>query len=73
MEKSEIINYWLNTSDNDFITMEHLFLTKDFCWCLFIGHLVIEKLLKAGYVKNIDDNIPFTHDLLRLASRAKLI
>ena len=37
-----------------------------------MGHLVIEKLLKAIYVKNGDDNPPRTHDLLRLAEKAKL-
>jgi len=34
--------------------------------------LVIEKLLKALYVKNIDDNPPRIHDLLRIAERARI-
>ncbi|MCG8603545.1 HEPN domain-containing protein, partial [bacterium] len=31
--------------------MEHLFEKEDYHWALYIGHLVIEKLLKAYYVK----------------------
>lgn len=34
--------------------------------------MVIEKLLKAVYVKNIDDNPPRAHDLLRLAASARI-
>lgn len=73
MEKEEIIKYWKDTSENDFRTMKNLFATKDFCWSLFVGHLVIEKLLKAIYVKNIDENVPKMHNLLRLAEKAGII
>lgn len=52
--------------------MQNLYKKKDYNWSLFIGHLVIEKLLKAYYVKHIDPTPPFTHDLLRLATKAKL-
>jgi hypothetical protein len=31
-------------------------------WSLFVGHLVIEKLLKANHVKNIPANYPLIHD-----------
>jgi len=44
----------------------------DYAWALFIGHLVIEKLLKGCYVKNVSDTPPFTHDLIRLAEKANL-
>ena len=37
-----------------------------------MGHLVMEKLLKALYIKNINNNIPKIHDLLRLAEKTKL-
>ncbi|MEZ7892973.1 MAG: HEPN domain-containing protein [Candidatus Wallbacteria bacterium] len=73
MEKEEIIKYWKDTSENDFRTMKNLFATNDFCWSLFVGHLVIEKLLKAIYVKNIDENVPKMHNLLRLAEKAGII
>jgi len=37
-----------------------------------MGHLVVEKLLKGYYVKNVAERVPFTHDLLRLAKAAAL-
>jgi HEPN domain-containing protein len=62
-----IVNHWISNSDKDFETMNHLFETKDFHWSLFIGHLVIEKLLKAKIVKVTNEHPPFSHDLRRLA------
>ena len=38
-----------------------------------MGHLVIEKLLKAYYVKENDTNVPFLHDLLRISQKTTLI
>ncbi len=55
MKKADLIKYWIDSSDRDFTTMAHLFEKGDYHWALFIGHLVIEKLLKAYYVKNIDN------------------
>jgi HEPN domain-containing protein len=53
--------------------MNNLFRSKDYSWSLFIGHLVIEKLLKAAYIKNTDDINPSKiHDLLELAKRARI-
>jgi len=39
---------------------------------MFLGHLVLEKLLKAHYVKNQKKHALLTHDLLRLATYAGL-
>jgi len=72
METKDLIIYWIKTSDNDYNTMLNLFKSEDYHWGLFIGHLVIEKLLKAIYVKKVDNNPPRTHDLLRLAERVGL-
>lgn len=72
MEKADLIKYWIDSSDRDFTTMEHLFEKEDYHWALFIGHLVIEKLLKAYFVTNIDNQPPSIHNLLRLAEKANL-
>jgi len=72
MNKREVIQYWIKSADNDYETMEYLFKGKNYPWALFIGHIVIEKLLKAYYVKVIGTNTPYTHDLLRIAEKAKL-
>jgi HEPN domain-containing protein len=73
LNKEENISYWIESSDNNAVTMHNLFNSKDYDWSLFIGHLVIEKLLKAYFVKHRDGNYPQIHDLLRLADRAGLI
>lgn len=52
--------------------MEHLFEKEDYHWALFIGHLVIEKLLKAYFVTHFNNEPPPIHNLLRLAEQAEL-
>lgn len=69
MTKDELKQYWLDTSENDYRTMNNLFRSGDYSWSLFIGHLVIEKLLKALYVLKVDTNPPKTHDLIRIAEK----
>lgn len=39
---------------------------------LFLGHLSLEKMLKAIYVKLFDQTPPFNHDLVLLAEKGKL-
>jgi len=72
MNKEELVSYWVESADRDSHAMENLFEKKDYNWSLFIGHLVIEKLLKAFYVKNNEGHPPLTHNLLRLAEKAGL-
>lgn len=50
-DKDKLIAYWIDSSEKDFKTMQDLYQTKNNNWALFIGHLVIEKLLKAIYQK----------------------
>ncbi|MBE3578600.1 MAG: HEPN domain-containing protein [Caldanaerobacter subterraneus] len=69
MEKDKLVKFWLETAEKDYNTMLHLYESKDYHWSLFMGHLVIEKLLKALYVKNIGPDVPRTHDLLRIAEK----
>ena len=72
MDKDEILKYWIESSESDFRAMEHLLEKAHYTWALFIGHLVLEKLLKAWYVQHIDVTPPFIHDLVRLAEKAGL-
>lgn len=74
MGEKDILEYWKNSAENDYETMLILYKNKKFSWSLFIGHLVIEKLLKALYAKNNIEN-PYcakTHNLLLLAEKCKL-
>ena len=52
--------------------MINLYESKDFHWALFIGHIVIERLLKAVVVKVSLQHAPFTHDLRRLAKLSRI-
>ena len=72
MTKDEIMKYWVDSSEVDFQAMNNLFSNEHYMWALFIGHLVVEKLLKAYYVKNVDTNVPRIHDLLKLADKTNL-
>ncbi|MGF1638819.1 MAG: HEPN domain-containing protein [Cyclobacteriaceae bacterium] len=72
LDKEKLIKYWVDGSDDDFETMNAMFSSKRYSWSLFIGHLMIEKLLKAYFVKVKSDYPPFIHNLLRLAEKADL-
>jgi len=72
MENNTIIESWIDSSDNDFITMNDMYKTKHYDWALFMGHLTIEKLLKALYFKTTGENPPLIHDLRRLAEKTNL-
>jgi HEPN domain-containing protein len=70
--KEKLIKYWIEGSDEDFETMNTMFISKRFSWSLFIGHLMMEKLLKAYFVKVNSDYPPYIHNLLRLAEKTDL-
>ncbi len=46
--------------------------TGEYMWSLFIGHLAIEKLLKAYYIKTVETEVPRIHDLYKLAIKSNL-
>ena len=68
------MRYCLKSSNEDYDVMQVMFKNKKNTWTLFLGHLVIEKLLKGLYAKNNKEN-PYTiksHNLLALAEKCKL-
>jgi HEPN domain-containing protein len=72
IDVEKIVNHWIDTSDEDFKTMLNLYDSKSFGWALFLGHISIEKLLKALYVRKYQKHAPFTHNLYRLAELCEL-
>lgn len=70
--KEKIVQFWVESSNQNFETMQHLMQSKDYNWALFLGHLVIEKLLKAHYVRKHHKHPLFIHDLLRLSHKIEL-
>jgi len=55
-------------------TFRNLLKSSDNHWALFIGHIVVEKLLKALVVQKNKEGfvVPRSHDLLLLAEKANL-
>ena len=74
MDNINLMEYWQNSSDEDYNVMNVLYSNKKNSYSLFFGHLVIEKLLKGLYAKNNKEN-PYTiksHNLLALAEKCNL-
>lgn len=55
MKKEELINFWFESAENDLDTMRLLYKNKKNTRSLFIGHLVVEKLLKGLIIRNNSD------------------
>jgi len=72
LTKQEQIEYWIKTAEHDLPTVDSLFNTGHYDWCLFIGHLVIEKILKAHFVNTNDAVPPKIYDLVILAKKSRL-
>ena len=71
IEFEKIVQHWRDSSDQDYRTFLNLISSRDYSWALFIGHLVLEKLLKAHFVNIKRKHALFTHDLLRLAEKCE--
>lgn len=71
MEKRDYIKYWVTTAEADLDAMESVFMAGRYDWSLFIGHLALEKILKAVWVKNNESDIPpKIHNLKKIADEA---
>lgn len=71
-EIDKIANHWIDTSEEDFRTMLNLYDSKSYSWSLFLGHVSVEKLLKALYVKIHKEHAPYIHNLYRLAELCRV-
>ena len=73
MTKEQYIDYWIDTAQNDWITVEAMFTANRYLHCLFWAHLVLEKLAKAHWVKNHSENItPKVHNIVWLLEESKV-
>jgi len=66
------IDYWINGAEDDILTADLLIKEKRILHGLFFCHLVIEKAIKAHYVKTIGDIAPRSHNLINLSENAGL-
>ena len=72
MTREELIQFWLDSADDNYKSMINMFNAGEYMWSLFIGHLAIEKLLKAYYIKTVETEVPRIHDLYKLAIKSNL-
>ena len=73
MTKEEHIKYWRESAQHDLKSAESIFNSGRYDWCLYVGHLALEKILKAIFVDKNDNNIPpKIHNLVRLAELSRI-
>jgi HEPN domain-containing protein len=66
------IQYWLDGAEYDLSTATAMLEKEKYPYALFMGHLALEKLLKALVVKTSGNHAPYTHSLPLLAEKTKL-
>lgn len=74
VKKEEHVKYWHVSADHDLESAESIFGSDRYDWCLFVGHLALEKILKAVFVDRNDNAMPpKIHNLVRLAELSNII
>lgn len=68
-----LMKYWVDSSKNDLQDVESLYKNKRYSACLFWGHLLLEKILKALAVQETKKQAPRTHNLPLLAQLSKTV
>jgi HEPN domain-containing protein len=66
------VKYWLDGAEYDMGVARAMFKSKKYPYALFMGHLALEKLLKALVVKTTQKHAPYTHSLDKLAKKIKI-
>lgn len=66
-DKDKTVSYWLGGAKYDLGVAGALFKVRKYPYALFMGHLALEKLLKAFVVKYTKKHAPFSHSLPYLA------
>jgi len=72
MNKKQIVDYWKTEAEESLEVSRHLFEKNDYSYALFFGHLAVEKIIKAIFVENTNQDVPRSHNLLRLAKAAQI-
>lgn len=73
MTKQEHIDYWIQSSNDDFEVYTVLLKNSNFTHALFIANLCLEKIIKAHFVKDNNINVPpKVHNLVFLVKQTNL-
>lgn len=66
------VSFWLKSAAYDWLVTKQLFEKKSYAHSLFFAHLVLEKQLKALFVKKNRETAPYKHNLVMLAEKCRL-
>jgi HEPN domain-containing protein len=72
MNQNELVEYWIKAAELDLPVMESLYANEKYVWSLYLGHLVLEKILKAYYSSRHNQTPPKTHNLVKLCEMSGL-
>ncbi len=72
MNTNEMVNYWIESSQEDLKTAQGLFRLRRYHHCLFFCHLFVEKVIKALIVKVTGHPAPYGNKLSKLAKLTKI-
>jgi HEPN domain-containing protein len=67
-----LIQYWIDSAQEDWKTYESLRKSKRYAHALFFLHLTLEKILKAMIVAETRDYAPMSHSLTYLLGKTSL-
>lgn len=74
LSKEDHIKYWISIAEKDWNVVNNLYSSKNYVYCLFFSHLVIEKLSKALWVKNLKTNHPpRVHNIVYILDKASVV
>jgi len=68
-DADKTVSYWLEGAAYDLGVAEAMLRAEKYPYVLFMGHLAVEKTLKALVVKTTHQHAPHTHSLPILASK----
>ena len=71
-EVKKTVDYWIEGAIYDLGVAKAMFRAKKYPYALFMGHLSLEKLLKALVVKETKTHAPYTHSLPLLTSKLSM-
>jgi len=67
------VAYWLDLSNYDIETAEAMMATRRLLYVGFMCHQTIEKVMKAYWSNVKPEDVPYTHNLAKLAQSSGLI
>ncbi len=73
IDSQKVFKYWLEEAERSKIIMNILLKKKECAEALFFGHLILEKLFKAYFVKKNKKPAPPIHNLLSLAKECGFV